>query len=64
MRHTGKITGVGRCKRAARAVQVGTSTLGLQVMDVGLHTMVRSTVPIFVLLFSIGLGLQVSCVML
>ncbi|CAN0507784.1 unnamed protein product, partial [Scytosiphon promiscuus] len=28
-------------------------------MNVGVHTMVRSTVPIFVLLFSVGMGLQV-----
>lgn len=40
-------------------VQVGTSALGLKVMHVGVHTMVRSTVPIFVLLFSVGMGLQV-----
>ncbi|CAM9606129.1 unnamed protein product [Ectocarpus sp. 8 AP-2014] len=39
-------------------VQVGTSALGLKVMHVGVHTMVRSTVPIFVLLFSVGMGLQ------
>ncbi|CAM9260288.1 unnamed protein product [Scytosiphon promiscuus] len=43
---------------AASGLEVGTSTLGLQVMQVGLHTMVRSTVPIFVLLFSVGMGLQ------
>eukprot|EP00903_Cladosiphon_okamuranus_P012888 g12035.t1 len=43
---------------AASGLEVGTSTLGLQVMHVGIHTMVRSTVPIFVLLFSVGLGLQ------
>ncbi|CAN0109429.1 unnamed protein product, partial [Hapterophycus canaliculatus] len=43
---------------AASGLEVGTSTLGLQVMHVGLHTMVRSTVPIFVLLFSVGMGLQ------
>lgn len=51
---------LGMCTRAHVRVQVGTSTLGLQVMNVGIHTMVRSTVPIFVLLFSVGLGLQAS----
>ena len=39
--------------------QVGTSTMGLLVMHVGLHTMIRSTVPVFVLMFSVGIGLQV-----
>ncbi|CAN0273630.1 unnamed protein product [Ectocarpus sp. 6 AP-2014] len=43
---------------AASGLEVGTSALGLKVMHVGVHTMVRSTVPIFVLLFSVGMGLQ------
>ncbi|CAN0353917.1 unnamed protein product [Pylaiella littoralis] len=43
---------------AASGFEVGTSTLGLQNMPVGAHTMIRSTVPIFVLLFSVGMGLQ------
>lgn len=48
------------CESLSLGEQVGTSTLGLQVMHVGIHTMVRSTVPIFVLLFSVGIGLQVT----
>ncbi|CAM9751274.1 unnamed protein product [Ascophyllum nodosum] len=43
---------------AASGLEVGTSTMGLLVMHVGLHTMIRSTVPVFVLMFSVGIGLQ------